>query len=182
LEPKPPNNSYFDTKAPHPLMEGEAVVHLTSTDGWAGKMELYGLSSPPLVLIAPNWTLAKGETLTFTWEPAADDTRTHVHMILNIDQHGLSPVVAECEFPDTGSATVPSSMIDTLMEYGISGFPNARVSRRTADKIAVSQGCIDFVVAHPREPAITISGHYPCKVQAECPPPLICNVPIETCQ
>lgn len=183
MQPKGPSNSYFDTTVPHPVFGDGGVIHLSSTDGWAGEMELFGLGSPPLVLQSSAWTIQQDTALTVTWvPPAGDEPRTELHLRLNIDQHGLSPVVADCLFEDTGSGTIPSDIINTLIEFGISGFPNARVARRTSDRIDVNGGCVDFIVATPLEPSVTISGHYPCKTDFDCPDDLVCNQPIETCE
>jgi len=177
-----PGNLYYDLNLPHPVYLPDHVIHLTSTEGWAGQLSLNGAGSVPLELTETLWAIQEGVALSFSWNAPDGDPRTQVSITLNIDQHGSSPVVVSCVFPDTGQATISSTLVDALMDYGISGYPNARVSRRTADSVVLDAGCVDFRVGSPRYPDIEVSGHYPCDSDFDCPPGLTCNVPIQSCQ
>ncbi len=90
------------------------------------------------------------------WEPPSGEVRTMVHLELNIDQHGATPVTLACELEDTGSATVPGTLTDALFNAGISGFPRGSIVRRTVDSQAVADGCIELVVASPRTQSVTV--------------------------
>ena len=182
MEPQPPGASYYDTDLPQPPFEPGALIRLTSTDGFAGEMEMYGVAPQPLALIDSKWTVKKSEALTIAWTPPEGEVRTTVGMRLNIDQHGNSPVTLVCELPDTGTAEIAADLITELLSYGVSGFPNATLTRHTADSMEIPTGCIDFLVGFPAEPSVTVADHYPCSPVLECPDGMTCNLPIETCE
>ena len=104
-----------------------------------------------------------------------------VRVDVNIDQHGNSPVVLQCDFPDTGSAVISAALVDALLTSGVSGYPNGRISRRTVDSAPVGDGCMEFIVASPRGPDVRVIGHTPCKSDTDCPEGETCNVAVETC-
>ena len=182
MEAKPPSNSYYDTELPQPAFLPGVAIHLTSTPGFAGEMEMFGIGSSPIEIVNPAWVVVDGQPLAFAWDPPPEGARTQVEVRVTLDQHGNTPVSLLCELPDTGQAQIPAALISELLSYGISGFPNARVSRRTVDSITGDKGCIDFVVGAPRNPSVTVSGHYPCSKPGDCPDGLTCNLPIETCE
>lgn len=182
LEPKVPGLIYFDVQLPHPAFEAGAPIHLTTTLGWAGELDLYGVGSDPIQLVESQWSVQEGKPLSFSWDAPKAEVRSHVAVFLNIDQHGNSPVTLHCEFEDTGSASLPATLIDALLNYGVSGYPNAMVTRRTADRNDLSQGCVDLLITTPAAPSVEVSGHYPCSSPLDCPDGLDCNLAIETCE
>lgn len=182
MTPKPPSNSYFDTKLPHPAFVDGSLIHVTSTEGYAGIMDMYGIGSNPIQMMEPNWTIERDKPLVVQWDPAPDGARTKVELRLNIDQHGNSPVNLFCELPDTGQVEIAAELINQLYEFGVSGYPNARLSRRTVDSMEIVSGCIEFIVGAPKSAGITIVGHYPCSSPNDCPDGLTCNFAIETCE
>jgi hypothetical protein len=182
LDPLPPGNSYFLTTLPHPAFEGGAAIRLTTTDGFFGPLELHGVGVDDLVLGDMEWEVVEGADLVLTWPaPATAGVPAHVNVIVNIDQHGNSPVVLTCDFPDTGTATVPAALVDALLTSGVSGYPNGRIARRTVDSTSVGDGCMELVVSSPRTPDVRVVGHTPCKSDGDCPEGEACNVAMETC-
>jgi hypothetical protein len=105
-----------------------------------------------------------------------------VFVDLNIDLHGLTPLVLNCEVPDMGSATIAASLIDGLIGAGVTGFPEGRVTRRTADSQRGPEGCLDFLVTSGRKIALEVTGFIPCNSQADCPEGQTCNVAIQQCR
>lgn len=182
LEPFQPGNSYFSTSVPHPVFVPGEVVRLSSTAGHYGALELWGVGVHLLEVQEEQWDLEEGQGLTIHWTAPPGDVRSHVYLTVNIDQHGNSPVILACEFPDTGTATVEADSIQALIDAGISGFPNGWITRRTADSLALGDGCMDLLISSPFVPDVRISGHTPCKSSEDCPSGQTCNVAIETCQ
>jgi hypothetical protein len=182
LDPLQPGNSYFLTTLPHPAFQGGKAIELTSTDGFFGPLELYGVGVDDLTLGEVDWEIAEGADLALTWPaPSTAGVPAHVNVIVNIDQHGNSPVILTCDFPDTGTAAVPAELIDALLSSGVSGYPNGRIARRTVDSMAVGAGCMELVVSSPRTPDVRVIGHTPCKSDGDCPDGEACNVAMETC-
>jgi hypothetical protein len=182
MSPLPPGSTYFSPGADNPPYASDARVVLTAEGGSGlAAFELLGHGSQPLV-VAPRWQLARGTDLNVTWAAPATPGPTRVWVELTIDQHGVSPLSLTCEFEDTGSATVSTSLIDQLIDAGVSGFPNGRISRRTADHVQLAQGCVDLLVGSPRAADVTVAGFTPCNVSAECPNSQTCNTNLQRCE
>lgn len=180
MEPLQPGNNYFDTQMPHPgFLPGELIELQTGECGVYDPITLHGVGVETLVLTDTNWTVFDGQDLPFSWNAPtiALNPGQHVQVRLNIDQHGNTPVQLFCEFPDTGSAALPSILIDQLMNFGVTGFPNATVTRRTVDKATLSSGgCADLVVSSPADPNVLVDGYIPCIPGGNtCPTGMTCN-------
>jgi hypothetical protein len=107
---------------------------------------------------------------------------TRVLIEMTIDQHGTSPLSLACDFPDTGSATIPASIIDQLINSGVTGFPNGRITRRTADHVDLDVGCVDLIVGSRLSASVAVAGYTPCNGPEDCPDDETCNVPLERCE
>lgn len=199
LAPQPPASTYSLTTLANPPYAPGDVLRLTAPGtaaggapdgGEIGPVELYGIGVAPLVLETTQWDVEEGEPLEIVWTPPPAGARSRVHVTINIDQHGNSPVVLDCDLPDTGAASIPSSLLDALLASGISGFPNGQATRRTADSHlalvdpppGTPAGCLDLLVTSPVVPDVRVAGHTPCKQTLDCPSGQTCNVSIETCE
>ncbi|MFO0553949.1 MAG: hypothetical protein U0271_36545 [Polyangiaceae bacterium] len=181
MSPQQPGNTYFAPGADNPPFTPGSAVVLTATgaDPIAG-FQLVGRGSTPLT-DSPTWVLEHGVALSVTW-PASSDTDTQVEIDLSIDQHGLSPLSLSCVFDDTGSAEIPSALVDQLIDSGVSGFPNGRIYRRTADHVDIDPGCVELLVGSPVSANVSVKGHTPCMDSTDCTPPETCNLDLEQCE
>ncbi|MCK6544452.1 hypothetical protein L6R52_01150 [Myxococcota bacterium] len=183
LMPQQPGNTYFYTRLPHPAVEAGAVVQVTAPmPGYFVPLELYGVGVRQLVPLDDRWVLTEGQPLVIHWEPPLAAARSTVYAELNIDLHGLTPLLLTCELPDTGTATISAGMISGLIGAGVTGFPEGRVARRTVDSITEPSGCVEFTVSSVRDVDLEVTGFIPCTRQAECPPNLTCDVAIQQCR
>ena len=176
-----PSYLYFAPGANNPPYAPGSEITLIASGSTVPAFNLFGVGSEPLTE-SPTWTIQEEQDLELTW-PASDASGdTTVLVEVTVDQHGASPLSLSCEFPDTGHATVPASMIDRLLQAGISGFPNGRITRRTVDHVEVEQGCIELAVGSPRPAEIVVAGHTPCNGPEDCPEGQHCNLAIEQCE
>lgn len=183
MEPLGAGRNYFDTKLPHPVFEPGALVELRTGGGAFDPVTLHGVGVEPLQLIDDVWVLVDGDPLVFRWTPpSVEPARGHVHLRLNVDQHGLTPIQLFCEFPDDGEATVPKDLVSQLIQSGVTGFPNATVTRRTVDRDDIGSGCLDFIVASPATPSVRVDGYTPCVKDADCPQGKTCNLALQICE
>src|SRR5688572_388481 len=120
MSPLEPGNTYFSPGADNPPYAPDATVALSAQGGSGlAAFELFGRGSAPL-LEAPQWQLARGASLSVTWAAPSSGASpgmpgaTHVLLELTIDQHGVSPFSLVCQLEDTGSATVPATIIAQL--------------------------------------------------------------------
>jgi hypothetical protein len=181
MEPIPPSNSYFDTQLPHPVFQPGAEIFLRSTGGEVEAIALDGYGVDDLLLPEDTvWSVEEGVDVSIDW-PAGSVEAALIRLDLNIDQHGNTPITLSCEFPDTGSAVVPSRFVDALFSAGVSGFPTGYLRRFVGDSVDLSVGCVDFLISSPRDADVSVEGHFPCFSTDDCPQGMTCDVPINTC-
>ena len=149
----PPGNTYFDTSIPHVPYDDGVALRLRMT---TPPLELFGVAVKALDA-DPAWDLSRGDDLSVTWNAPAENSRSNVEVRMSVDQHGTTPATLVCIFADTGSAVVPASMVDALLDQGVTGFPNGSIQRQTVDSVAHDGGCVDFTVASTRVADITVA-------------------------
>ncbi len=183
IEPAMPGFNYFATDLSHPAMTAGETIRIQTGEGTWSPIELWGVGVETLGLQQDEpWRIGRGDPVELAWLPPAGDSWAEIYFQLNIDQHGTSPVTLECSFADAGSATVPSSLIDALLDSGVSGWPSARIARRTADAATAGEGCADLVVSSTRDVAVELADYIPCDESHPCPEGMECNLDIGLCQ
>jgi hypothetical protein len=183
MEPVPPGYTYFDTSVGHPAYEAGALVTLRSSGGRWDPITLHAVGLPQLVPVEDTLLLVEGEDLLLHWDPPADPVRSELALRINIDQHGTSPISLYCSFEDDGEATVPASMVDLLVNAGVTGYPSGTMSRRTVDSVSLDDdGCMDFTLASSRTPDVRVDGFTPCHDDEDCPDGQECNEQLEICE
>ncbi len=171
-----PGSSYSYTRLTHPGFEVNDVIQVLARDGgFLGPFALHGVGVTSLVPAEDTWTLRRGEALELAWDAPPEGARSRIVVEINVDQHGLTPLTLTCNLPDTGSGVVPQTIIDALIDAGVTGFPTGRVTRRTEDALGVDQGCVDFFVTSVRLMPIAVAGFTPCTDHDDCTPPEVCD-------
>ncbi len=173
-------NDYFDTTIEHPPFAPGADIVLTASGDDYAAFAMVGQGVAPIETSDETWIVRSGQDLTMTWTPA-DQEHAEIYIRLNIDQHGNSPVEIVCSVPDTGSADIPSSVIDQLLGFGVTGFPSGNLARRTVDKVDIEPGCVQFTVFSHLLGSLQVEGHIPCAGPDDCPPGMECDIPTGTC-
>jgi len=182
MSPLQPGNTYFSPGADNPpYAVGSEIVLSASGDGERAPFSLFGLGSEPLAQ-APSWQLVAGAGLDVSWSAPTSEVATTVLIELTIDQHGASPLTLSCELPDTGSAVIPSAIVNRMIDSGVSGFPNGRLMRRTVDHVDLDVGCVELVVGSPLAANVSVAGFTPCNTSADCPSGQTCNIALQRCE
>jgi hypothetical protein len=161
MSPRPPGFKYYAVGLPDPPFVEGAPVMLSSTDGWAGELALYGIGVRSLEVLDAAWQVRRGYPLAIHWTPAGGDARATISLRLNFDQHGLTALTLHCDLEDTGHYEIPVSLVDTLLDAGLSGLPSGRLGRRTVDSMDVDVGCIEFVVGSFCDVPVEVEGYTP---------------------
>lgn len=182
MSPVVPGNSYFDTSVPNPPWSPGAVVTLSSEGGAFDAFTLYGVAPDDLELSSLDWTLTRDQPLSLSWTPPASSTRGTLRVTIQIDQHGTSPATVVCWLDDTGTGEIPGEVVNSLMDLGISGFPNGSAARMTADRAAVGDGCVDLWLTSSRLPTVEVAGYTPCTRDEDCPDGQTCDEENERCE
>jgi len=172
---------YDYTKLPHPGFQPGAQVLLWAAGGEVPPFVLQGRGVLPLELAGDTPVLAPGKDLELRWN-AGPAGPARIAFQIEIDQHGMSKASLQCEVSDQGATTVGAALIDDLIKLGTSGFPKVTVTRRTADATMSAAGCIELQVMSAVERPLAVSGHHPCRSDADCPAGKTCETKIQTCR
>jgi hypothetical protein len=177
-DPQPPGQNYSV------VVEGDAPagasIRLSSSGGDRAPLSLYATGLAPMVVTTENVTVEPNKPVKLAWEVPAKGAAL-VRLTLNIDQHGNSPITLTCDVEDDGAHEIPASLVDALLESGVSGFPTAFVQRDSVDSLADDKGCIEFNMRDRAQRPVTVVGHTPCKNNTQCKNGQVCDVPTETC-
>jgi hypothetical protein len=173
--------TYYEVQQlPNPPFDPGARIQVSASGDQVPAFTLRGLGVEPLA-VAPGtaWVIRSGEPLEITWQ--GSDSEELLHLVLTVDQHGASPVSVICDVPDVGSYMISAALVQTFLDYGVTGYPNAKLVRRSADHVASGAGCIELLVHSTRDGELSVEGHTPCSASDPCPAPLVCDVPTGTC-
>ena len=171
---------YYDTQMPHPGFDPGADIRLTASGNEIDGFQLYGEGFAPLEIPDEAWVVREGQPLDVSWTAAAGE-QVRVLVRFNIDQHGTTPVEVWCDVEDTGSFSVPSSVMDALLGYGVSGFASGNIYRRTVDSVDTEVGCVEMEVSSHRSGDLQVEGHIPCDTPDDCPEDMECDFLTGTC-
>ncbi|HYP91025.1 MAG TPA: hypothetical protein VEQ59_22825 [Polyangiaceae bacterium] len=163
-----------------PFAEGDAV-HLSAAGGDLPGFELETPGVATLWLGSDASALESGKPLELAWTAAADPKASSVHLKLDVSHHGGSKGMIECDQDDTGSLTIPASLITELLGLGVAGFPTVIVTRSTTAQADVGRGVVALVVASTTEHAVTVPGVDSCTEDEQCPDGETCQADL-TCQ
>lgn len=171
--------TYLGTLDHPPATEGTSLtLHATGGDGLESfTLDAYGIT--PLKVSAETVAMETDVPMTVTWQAGAEAS-TSINAFLNIAQHGGNPGWIECEFPDTGELEIPVSLTNQLLDQGFSGFPSLLLTRRSADSIETSLGCVQWVTQSTAALTVEIEGLTSCSSDEDCTPPETCQADL-TC-
>ena len=168
--------NYWDTTLSYPVFEPGSRITATAD----GLFALRGMGVEKIGLPDEDgWFLTPGDDMQVTW--TTPDTPARVEITFNIDQHGTSPLTMICDLPDTGSAAIPASLLDQMVNNGVSGYPSSWIRRRTADAVAIPDGCADLLVYSHLAVDMAVDGFTPCNGDYDCPDGQHCDMERQTC-
>jgi len=160
--------------------EGDTISMTASGDRFAA-FKLSGTGIAPLALTNKSFALAPDQALTLTWTPAAEPTRSTLHVKLDISHHGGSKGMISCDTPDTGSLELGAPLITQLLGLGAAGFPTIIVTRQSVGSATIAEGRIDLVLASSLEYAVQVPGVTSCTDDVDCSDGKTCQSDL-TCQ
>ncbi len=181
VPPLEPGFVYEQSPLPGDAPQADEILRLVTEDAALPSLVLHGVAPPALDNVPDSLLLARGQALALTWRPPSGLGRSVLAVTLSIDVHGGNPAWLACTLPDTGTATLPSPLVDGLLAAGVSGFPLLQLSRESQDHALLGDTCADLVVRQrvSREP--TVAGHTPCNDDSDCPEGQTCDLALETC-
>lgn len=175
MTPNPNTKGYsLAPPLPHPGYEPGANILLTTTGGEFEPITLRGWGVS-LFELTEQARVDPGTATALRWAAPSDPGPARVTVSLNINLHGSNKAWIECDFPDTGSAEIPATLIDGLIAQGVTGNPTLSVARRTASSASIEPGCVEFVVQSLIETPVAVAGLTSCEDSSECPDGMTCR-------
>lgn len=160
--------------------EGDTISMTASGDRFAA-FKLSGRGIAPLELTSTDLALAPDQALTLTWKPAAEPTRSALHVKLDISHHGGTKGMILCDTADAGSLELAGPLITELLALGAAGYPTIVVTREAVSSTTIAEGRIDLALSSSLEYAVLVPGVTSCLDDVDCSEGQTCQSDL-TCQ
>lgn len=163
------------TSIPHPGFAEGGLVTLSAPGDVLPGFALEGRGVAPLVVAQTEAALVRGQALGIDWTPGANAS-ARLRLVLDLAHHGGIAASVECEgVDDDGSFEIPARLIDALIDIGVAGFPTLTLTRRTADSVTITPGCVELSVEHEVVVPVVVPGVTSCVSDEECPDGQTCQ-------
>jgi hypothetical protein len=163
-----------------PCTAGGAIQLDAAGEGDYPAFSIQGQCIAPLAVTNATVTIESGKAFTLTWTPGAVAS-ARITLEFDLSHHGGSKGRLICETADTGSLVVPGTLIKSLMDLGVTGWPKADVTRILTGKTAVGSGQAELKVYSDKEFVVQIPGLISCNTDADCKAPETCQNPGMMC-
>ena len=171
-----PGNFYTNPGSlPHPGYTAGAGIALEATGGDFAGFSLLGWGVSARSSADDEIAIATGQDATAVWQAAGDPGPSRVRITLDVNRHGGTPIWIECDVEDTGTYSIPSALVDELIEFGLSGFPTLTLSRRTTDSATIAPGCVELHVVSDVVLDVSVPGLSSCTEDEDCTEPQTCQ-------
>lgn len=182
MSPSASSKSYTNPPMfPHPGYDEGDIFTLTAA---GGDYEAFTLTTWGVAMFEPGSSEVPVEAdspIDLEWTPPTSDGPAKVHVEVNINNHGVTSAWIACDVADTGSASVPASLVTQLVDLGFSGYPTVLVRRQSAASTDIEPGCVDFLASSEVTLDATVPGLVSCSQNEDCPPDQNCQDDL-TCQ
>jgi hypothetical protein len=132
------------------------------------------------VVSTASIAIESGKDFTLTWTAGAvADAR--IGLEFDLSHHGGSKGRLICDTADSGSLKVAGTLIKSLMDLGVTGFPKAEVKRVFTGKSTVGTGTAEIRLRSNLDYEVTIPGLKSCNNNGDCTAPETCQVPGMMC-
>jgi hypothetical protein len=167
------SSTIFD---PFPAFETGAAIELSAEGEEVGAFTLNASGVSAMVSPDSVISVASGSGALFTWDAStANPSQANVFISFTVNAHGSVTGWIECTAEDTGSFEIPAGLVTQLIELGLSGFPRARLGRRSTDTAAVEAGCVDLSVSSEVTINLEVDGLTSCNADTDCPEGETCS-------
>lgn len=150
-----------------PFAPGDPI-ELTASGADVAAFEIAAAGVSPIVVTSEPPDLSSGSPIELRWEPESDAVETRVDVRIDISHHGGTRGLIECSTADDGELTIDGALVQGLMNQGISGFPNIRITRSNVGAAQTALGVVELKVNSIIQQDITIDGLASCNTDEEC--------------
>jgi Cys-rich repeat protein len=125
--------------------------------------------------------LESGKAFTLTWTPGTvADAR--ITLEFDLSHHGGSKGQIRCETADsTGSLTVSGTLIKSLVDLGVTGYPWLTIARVSKGTAPVGAGQAQLKVYSDDKLILEVPGIKSCNDDSVCPSGQTCLIPSYMC-
>jgi hypothetical protein len=163
-----------------PCTAGGAIRLDAAGAGQFLAFNIAGQCIAPLAVTNSTFAIESGKDFTLTWTAGAlADAR--IGLEFDLSHHGGSKGRLICDTADTGSLKVPGTLIKSLIDLGVTGFPKAEVKRVLTGKSAVGTGTAELRLRADLDFQVDVPGLKSCNNNSECTAPETCQVPGQMC-
>jgi hypothetical protein len=134
---------------PFPPVTPNAPITLQTGGGDFAPFTLMGLGIQPLALTTTDLVVTRDQPLSLTWAVPDPPGAAQIRINLTVGPAAPPHGDIECDFPDTGSAQIPASLINQLFDLGVSNSAFVNAARVTIDSSTIASGCVEFWVSSP---------------------------------
>jgi hypothetical protein len=134
----------------------------------------------PLVVTNSTFALESGKAFNLTWTPSTV-AGAKVNLEFDLSHHGGSKGKVICETSDSGSLQVTSTLVDSLLALGVTGYPKVDVTRVITGTTAVGSGQAQLKIYSDQSYVVQIANLISCQNDTECPSGQTCQVPGQMC-
>jgi hypothetical protein len=163
-----------------PFQENEEIV-LEAAGGDIPGFTITSRGIAPLVMSGDTPALARDQALDLEWTAPGIAGASTIHVKLDISHHGGFRGKIECDVVDTGSLSIPASLINPLLDLGVAGFPSVVVTRHAVGSTTIAAGRVELEVLSSLDVPVSVPGVVSCNETADCPQDQTCQDDL-TCQ
>lgn len=158
-----------------PCAEGDAITFAVEGNGH----DPFMLEVPCVATLdAPEpVTIEGGAPIELRWAAPTMPELANLHAHLEIAHHGGKRGQLECDTTDDGELDIDATLIDGLINLGVSGFPTI-VLTRSASMSGSGEASehVSLTVSASYESPVTIPGVISCTNNSECPDGQSCGM------
>jgi hypothetical protein len=164
-----------NVQLPYPAFSEGGEITLSAAGGTYGAFSIKVSGIAPLVVNADSLAIEPNAPLNLTWEPSTMSGISRVFIKLDISHHGGTKGKIECVVDDTGSLSIPATMVTALTSLGVAGFPTIAISRANSATASIAPGKVELLVNSDVELPVKIPGLTSCAEDTDCPTGQTCQ-------
>lgn len=127
----------------------------------------------PLVVTSSNFLIETGKGFALAWTPGSV-AGARIQVKFDLSHHGGSKGQIRCDTADSGSLQVSTTLMDSLVALGVTGYPSIYVSREYLGKSTVGSGQAQLKVYSDLTFTAEIPGIISCDDDSDCPTDQTC--------
>ncbi|HEY8943707.1 MAG TPA: hypothetical protein VIM73_05570, partial [Polyangiaceae bacterium] len=151
----------------YPPTEPGAEVRLSAAGGDFAPFEITTEGIGPIAGFPSDPVpLESGKPLALTWTAEAG---SDIEVVLEIAHHGGQKGKVICHAEDTGSLTIPATLVTELIGLGVAGFPDVSLTRKSVGVAMIAPGPVELAVFATVNRPVDIPGLTSCQTDEDCP-------------